>query len=74
MDRKFPSLLNRKKETFDIKDLGVPLFEWQSIESNDFIGRGGFGAVFTAKYQEDTVVIKKCLEEGYEQKKHLSKR
>ena len=74
MDRKFPSLLNRKKETFDIKDLGVPLFEWQSIESNDFIGRGGFGAVFTAKYQEDTVVIKKCVWRKDMNKKHLSKR
>lgn len=52
---------------------GLPCFSFHELTDKDEIGRGSFGAIFTAKYLGKTVVLKKLLCQGMEEVKSFKK-
>ena len=67
-----------KPKAIDVSDL--PLFDFQKFFNKEEIGKGGFGAVFTADYyphgngnSPEKVVVKKALGEDLEDKKNFVK-
>ena len=67
-----------KPKANDVSDL--PLFDFQKFFNKEEIGKGGFGAVFTADYyprgsgnSPERVVVKKALGEDLEDKKNFVK-
>ena len=67
-----------KPKAIDVSDL--PLFDFQKFFNKEEIGKGGFGAVFTADYypcgsgnSPEKVFVKKALGEDLEDKKNFVK-
>ena len=61
---KIPLNAFKKREIVVPKDQKLPLFDFHRIIKEEDIGRGSFGIVFKAKYENKTFVIKKlhCTE------------
>ena len=68
MDKKLPLFMGRQPSS-ELIDSELPEFRWEELCDKEEIGRGSFGAVFTAKSRGEVVVIKKLLRQNTYEKR-----
>ena len=68
MAKNLPVTLGRQPSS-ERSNPGLPEFRWEDLCDKEEIGRGSFGAVFTAKSRGEVVVIKKCLRQNAHEKR-----
>ena len=72
MDFKLPTLKSRSS-LLETKNDGLPSFKFETLMNKDVIGRGAFGLVYKAKYDGETVVVKKLLGESLDDENGFKK-
>ena len=68
MAKKLP-LFDGRQPSDEFINSGLPEFRWEELCDKEEIGRGTFGAVFTAKRRGEVVVIKKLLRQNAYEKR-----
>ena len=63
------SLFVGRQPSSELINSGLPEFRWEELCDKEEIGRGSFGAVFTAKSRGEIVVIKKLLRQNTYEKR-----
>jgi serine/threonine protein kinase len=72
MEFKLPTLKSRSS-LLETKNDGLPSFKFETLMNKDVIGRGAFGLVYKAKYDGETVVVKKLLGESLDDENGFKK-